>query len=142
MNTDLEIPHFEEAARSCAMQMMSNATYIQQELPTLELPVDLRARIEAVCDSLIGTKHDVISELFELTELIKTGIPDEKLAEKKERIVVWLGESIRELHETVLNLSEQCGADERYFSIFLLLVESATNILNAFNSVSQSSEAR
>jgi hypothetical protein len=142
MNNDLEIRHFVEAARSCAMQMMSNATYIQQELPTLELPVDLRARIEAVCDSLIGTKHDVISELSELSELIETGASVEKLSERRERIVTWLGEPIREMHEMVQKLSAQCGADERCFSVFLLLVESATNILNAFNSVSQSSEAR
>ncbi len=142
MNTDLEIPQFVEAARNCAMQMMSNATYIQRELPSLEVPVDLRAQLEAVCDSLIGTKHDVISELFELSELVETGASVEKLSQRRERIVTWLGEPIQQMHETIQHLSDRSGAGELNFSVFLLLVESATNIQNAFNSVSQSSQAR
>jgi hypothetical protein len=41
------------------MQIMSNAAYIQSELPSLTLPEGMSEQIAMLCDSLIATKHDV-----------------------------------------------------------------------------------
>ncbi len=41
------------------MQIMSNAVYIQSELPSLTLPEGIREQITMLCDSLIATKHNV-----------------------------------------------------------------------------------
>ena len=54
------------------MQMMSNATFIQRELPTPELRSYIRLQIETLCGSLIGAKHDIIMDLFKLAELFST----------------------------------------------------------------------
>ena len=57
-------------ARDCALIMMDNAGYIQSELANVKMPDALRTRTEQLCEDLVGTKHDVISELFRLDELL------------------------------------------------------------------------
>jgi hypothetical protein len=131
MKTDLEISSFIQATRSCAMQMMSNASYIQRELPTIEVPDELRAKVEALCESLIGTKHDVITELFELDEQARAGVSEEKLSEKMHRTVKWLCEPIQEMHELVQEVEQLTSKDPRYGLLFILIIESATNIANS-----------
>jgi hypothetical protein len=131
MKTDLEIPSFIQATRSCAMQMMSNASYIQRQLPTIEVPDELRAKVEALCESLIGTKHDVITELFELDEQARAGVSEEKLSEKMHRTVKWLCEPIQEMHELVQEVEQLTSKDPRYGLLFILIIESATNIANS-----------
>ncbi len=113
------------------MQMMSNASYIQRELPTIEVPNELRAKVEAVCDSLIGTKHDVITELFELDEQTRAGVSEEKLSEKMGRVVRWLCESNQEMHELVQEVEQLVSKDSCYGLLFILIIESATNIANS-----------
>ena len=113
------------------MQMMSNASYIQRELPTIEVPNELRAKVEALCESLIGTKHDVITELFELDEQARAGVSEEKLSEKMHRTVKWLCEPIQEMHELVQEVEQLTSKDPRYGLLFILIIESATNIANS-----------
>lgn len=55
------LDEFCSAAYACAMSLMSNAAYVQKELPTVELPTDIRASVESLCADWIGTKHDVIA---------------------------------------------------------------------------------
>ena len=132
---------FAHAARECAMQMMHNAAYIQRELPTIEAPPEIRTKIEAVCESFIGTKHDVITELFELDEQSQAGASLENLSEKMNRVERWLSEPIQEMHELITQLQVMVQTDSRYALMFFLLVESATNILNAFNAVRMAADA-
>lgn len=131
MKTDLEIPSFIQATRSCAMQMMSNASYIQRQLPTIEVPDELRAKVEALCESLIDTKHDVITELFELDEQGRAGVSEEKLSKKMQRVVKWMYEPIQEMHELVQQVQALVSADVRYGMLFFLLTESALNIVHS-----------
>lgn len=81
------------------MQMMSNAAYIQRELPKLELPEPIITKIKAVCESLIDTKHDVMTELFELADETQTDASN--APRKVQRIVQWLSEPIGEMHQLV-----------------------------------------
>ena len=131
MNTAPEISFFIHVTRACALQMLSNASYIQRELPSLDLPDELRRKIEAVCDSLISTKHDVITETFELEELAQSGVPQDRLDEKMGRISQWLCEPLGEMHELVMEVERMVSRDPGYSLVFILIVESATNIANS-----------
>lgn len=66
--TDPNLGNFLQEARQCAMEMLANASYIEGELPNVELPDNLRAMTAQLCTTLVGTKHDVISELAELDD--------------------------------------------------------------------------
>ena len=87
-----------------------------------------------MCESLIGTKHDVITELFELDEQTRAGVSEEKLSEKMNRVVKWLWEPIQEMHELVQQVQALVSADVRYGPLFFLLTESAVNIINSWPS--------
>ncbi len=52
--------------------MMENAAYIQKELPSLEMPDDLRTSSGKLCDELIGTKHDLMHEIFAASEWLES----------------------------------------------------------------------
>ena len=52
-------------ARSCALVMLYSATHIQNELANVQMNDALRTQTEQVCTALIGTKHDIITELDE-----------------------------------------------------------------------------
>ena len=139
MNPNPQLLTFSQAARECAMQMMSNAAYIQRELPTLELPEPTNTKIRAMCDSLIGTKHDVMTELYELADETQTDAF--QVPEKVQRIVQWLSEPIGEMHQLVIDLQVSLETNPQLFASFLLVAESATNILNAFNAASLAADA-
>ena len=66
---------------------------LQRELPTPELPEQTNTKIQVICDSLIGTKHDVMIEFANETQ---TGAF--QLLEKVQRIVQRLSEPIGEMH--------------------------------------------
>jgi len=63
-------------ACECAVQMMQNAIYVQKELPNVQMSDALRRQAGEICDQLIGTKHDLITELFDLDELLPTDASD------------------------------------------------------------------
>ncbi len=123
------------------MQMMGNATYIQTELPKLTLPEGAKEQIAALCDSLIGTKHDIISELFELSEVSESSASTDEINKRVERIIRWLGETIMEMNEVFQSLQTASEADGQFFGSWLLVVESANNILEPFNRASQAADA-
>jgi len=133
MNTDLVLS-FLSQARQCAMAMLDNGAYIESELPNVELPKGLHAKAKQVCSDLIGTKHDVIHEIFDIDDLLET-LPqdDDAISSRIQRIVDWLSEPIREMHELVQELQSASRNDHKYGLTFVLITESATNILNAFN---------
>ena len=55
-------------ARNCALVMLESATYIKSELAHVQMNDAHRAQTEQLRTALVGTKHDIISELFELDE--------------------------------------------------------------------------
>lgn len=141
MQTNPKLQIFASAAQNCAMQMMSNAAYIQTELPKLTLPEGAKTQISTLCDSLISTKHDVISELFELSEVSESSASPEEIKMRVERIIRWLWETILEMNEVVQSLQTASEADAQFFGSWLLVVESANNILEPFNRASQAADA-
>jgi hypothetical protein len=141
MHSNSNLPTFASAAQSCAMQMMSNAAYIQTELPNLTPPEGTKEKIAALCESLIATKHDVISELFELSEVSEASSSQSNIVKRVEMIIQWLGETIMEMHQVVQSLQTVSESDVQFFGSWLLVVESANNILEPFNRASQAADA-
>lgn len=127
------IDDFCSAAYACAMSMMSNAAYIQKELPTVELPTDARASVETLCADWIGTKHDVIHELGELKE-------SSNIVGRIRRIMSWFGEDMAKLQDQVRRLDALATAEDRYRLAYLLVGESGGNILRSFVAAGDSAD--
>lgn len=127
------LDQFCSAAYACAMSLMSNADYVQKELPNVELPTDIRASIESLCSDWIGTKHDVVHELAELKD-------SANIEDRVRRIMAWLGEDMVKLQEQVRKLEALASSDERFKLAYLLVGESAGNILRSFVSAGESAD--
>ena len=127
------LDEFCSAAYACAMSLMSNADYIQKELPKVELPTDIRASVESLCADWIGTKHDVVHELDELKE-------SSNIEERIRRIMSWLGEDMVKLQEQVRNLEALARSEDRFKLAYLLVGESGGNILRSFVAAGESAD--
>ena len=129
MNASPELTRFVGETHACAMQMLSNAAYIQKELPLLEMPDSLRNQIEKLCADLIGTKHDLIHEIHELDEFL-VAAPNQ-IEPWVERINGWIAEQVNSIDERVTAVTEAANTGAVPFSVAMLLMESATNILSS-----------
>jgi hypothetical protein len=127
------VPGAISAIRDCALIMLENASYIQRELPNVEMLEVLRLQTAEVCESMIGTKHDVISELFEIDELLKSKTDWAVVSSRTDRIIEWLWEDISKMHQVVMALLEDSQKNESHTLSLILVQESAANIINAFN---------
>jgi hypothetical protein len=142
MKTDTQtIRCYLAETRDFAIQMMQNAAYIQKELPSLEMPDDLRTSIGKLCDELIGTKHDLMHEIFEASEWLESDPDRFKLW--RELIRSWILEVIMTINECVKAVQEAVKNGSASPLVSLLVMESAANILNtapAFPAVSEDEE--
>jgi len=131
---------FMSAAGLCAQEMLSNASYVNGELSSLGLTPVYVQSIGEVCSSLIGTKHDVISELHELEEF--SAEPASEVVQRRvERVHRWLGEELPKLDNLVKSLESASQTKPEIGSAYVLVAESAVNILRSFSKVSNEAEA-
>lgn len=133
-----------EAVRAigdCALIMLENASYIQRELPNVEMREALRSQTAEVCESMVGTKHDIISELFEIDELLKSKTDWVVVSSRIDRLVRWLWEDISKMHQVVMALREDSQNNQNHTLSLVLVQESAANIVNAFNCVKAAVDA-
>ena len=121
------------AIRDCALIMLANASYVQRELPNVVIADPLRSQTAEVCDAMVGTKHDIISELFEIDELLKSDTESAIISSRLARSITSLWEDISRLHQVVMALRAESQRDKNYTLALILVEESAANILNAFN---------
>ena len=119
------------AARDCAHVMLSNAAYIQRELPGLELSAALRAPVESICSRLVGTKHDILTELHELQGTAGGCENPSEIVQIVTKILQWIQQDISELHEVVIALEKASEHDQGVTLAYLLVAESAVNIIEA-----------
>lgn len=115
--------------RECAVQMMMNAMYIQKELPNVRMSDELRERTEKLCSVLIGTKHDLVTEIFELDERLGSGAGNEEILRRVNRMVQWAGGDTLKMHEVVMALEAELESGVMDGGAYLLVSESAVNIL-------------
>jgi hypothetical protein len=132
---DSEIRAAMGKARTCAMVMLESAIYIERELPNVQLDEALLSQARQVCSDLIGTKHDIISDLFELNDewgaFPAPGLPN--VLSTMERLTSWMWEDISKMDQLVSALDAAAKRDPTYGLAYLLIAECATNVLNAFN---------
>ena len=121
------------AIRDCAFIMLENASYIQRELPNVVIADPLRSQTAEVCEAMVGTGHDIISELFEIDELFKSDAESAIISSRLARSIRWLWEDISRLHQVVMALRADSQKDRNYTLALILVEESAANIVNTFN---------
>jgi hypothetical protein len=120
--------------------MLESGTYIGRELPNVRMDEPVRMATVELCSRLVGTKHDIIHELFELDELLASGASDERIKSAIARIIDWLGDDIRQMHELVTALDAAAKNDPTRVSAYLLVAGSAVNILNPFNRAAEAAD--
>lgn len=128
-----KILEFQDHTRECAVQMMMNAIFIKQELPNVRMGDELRQRTVDLCSVLIGTKHDLITEIFELDEALGRGAGNVEVLRRINRMVQWTEEDALKMHEIVMALSEEAQKDVMNVGAHLLVSGSAVNILTPLN---------
>jgi flagellar biosynthesis/type III secretory pathway chaperone len=119
--------------RDCAFIMLENASYVQRELPNVEMTDLLRSQTAEVCDAMVGTKHDIISELFEIDELLKSDAELAVISSRFNRSIRWLWEDLSKLDQLVMALRADSQKNKNHIGASILVEESAANILNVFN---------
>ena len=118
-------------ARSCAVVMLESASFIQSELANVRMNDALRTHTEQICTALIGTKHDIITEVDELDELIDSDVSASDIHSKVNLLVGWLRNDITKIHQLVMALQSASKQDPACMDACVLVTESTTNILNA-----------
>jgi hypothetical protein len=138
MKTD-PINRFLMEARACAMQMMQNGAYIQEELPSLTMPDALRQSLQELCANLISTKHDIIHEIHEADDLLKSD-PDSGLLDLNlTNIRNWILESVGEMNQGVEAIQRAVTEGQADGILFMLVAESAMNVLHTLPAFPESS---
>jgi hypothetical protein len=113
--------------------MLENASYVQRELPNVIIDDPLRSQTAEVCDAMVGTKHDIFSELFEINELLESHAESAVISSRLARSIRWFWEDISSLHEVVMALRADSQKNQDHTLATILVEESAANILHAFN---------
>lgn len=121
-----------EAGIDFARDLLGNILYVQQELPNVDLPAELKSRVEGLCDVLIGTKHDAFSELTEVAEGLGPGGDETAARERLERIAAWLASDLRQIGPVVDALDGASLARPDCRLAYVLVAESMANVLVSF----------
>lgn len=121
------------------MQMMENATYIHKELPSLSMPQSSRDELNALCTSLISTKHDVMHEIIEINELVMVSPDSPAIAAGIERISNWFSKEVFSFDTSLSKVRQAVEAGQADVIATMLLMENGVNILtsipNSFEAV-------
>lgn len=138
---DSTVRKVREALYNCARAMFSNATYILGELDKVEMTDALRTQAEQVCNGLVSTRADIVSELSELDDLAASKHSASEIALRVKRIMGLIRDDVDKMHELVMALDAASEQDRAFSHAYLLVSESATNILNAFLSAAAAADS-
>jgi hypothetical protein len=118
----------------CTLVMQENAMYVERELPNVRMSDENLARTRAVCQSLIAARGDVYRIYSELDGgTIATAADRAVLMETAYRAVSRIHQSLLELADLVPALDADVDKDVGSAAASILVVESAGNILRAYN---------
>jgi hypothetical protein len=130
---------FQSAVVACAHTILANVLNVQRELPTIDIPEVHRGAIAQICTTLVGTKHDVVSELYDLHDIERSAAPD-VIGQHIRRVVQMLVDDLTQLDAVVRSLESASGSDQRIVLAYLLVAESAANILQTVAIVMDAAE--
>ena len=110
---------------------MENGVYILKQLPTLRVADAVRHQLETLCADLIATKHDLVHEIHEVSELAVKSPGDPAIKTGTNRICQWINEANGTFKAGVDAVHEAMARGEVDGLLSLLLTESGVNILRA-----------
>lgn len=135
------VQSFVTAARHCAGVILESASFIQKELVNVRIDADLKEQLERICTQMIATKHDVVHEIFEIAEALDSGTEPSEIQSRISNITSWIVEDIKDLHQIVMALDATSKEDRGCSLAYMLVSESATNVLHAFSIVMESANS-
>mgnify|MGYP000928014002 FL=1 len=121
-----------EAGGELARELLGNVLYMKEELPNVDLPAELLSRVEGLCESMIGLKHDTLSELTEVAEAFESGGNVTAAQERLARIEAWMGSELRRIGPVVGALDGASLAKPDCRLAYVLVAESMANVLTSF----------
>ena len=128
------------AAHHCAMEMMNNALYIRKEIPGVEFPPGIKETLSGACGAMLEAKLDLVSDLHALDEQVVAPLESVLCSSAFHRILARLDEAALLLHPAVVALKEAAGLEKRFQLTYLLVAESAVNVLNAHAAIHRPEE--
>ena len=135
---------------SSLADIAANVNYIQDELPVCDLSDAERSHIGKTCEEFEGAIYDVRKEIRNLEDKLgmHPGQPpfDPDIRNPDPQVTMgfigdWLLTEIKAMHETVLRLQAASSVAPDHGRAYLLVGESATNILRAYANARQALDA-
>ena len=123
------IRSFQEEARECAAQMTANGGYIQQELGNVRMNDELRTRTQELCTDFGALHFDLLSEILDINRLLEEDDSNDEILGRVELIEKWAQDEMLKMHGIVQELDAAAETDVMKVGAYLLLSESAVNIL-------------
>lgn len=129
-------------AQNCALSMSDNAAYVLKELPRVGLDHFTHEYAVACCLEFVDTQQKIRDDLISYLERERDySVSEERLRETSQRIFGRIREATRKMHLLVKDLEERSGRNPvEYGLAYLLVAESATNVLNSFNELQHTTE--
>jgi len=127
-------------AQDCASAMMEMAQYVQNELPNVKIEGPTLSKLTALLPEIAGagrTLHETVALLYALQLPAGAKIDQRGLIQGALQRTSTL---LLSLNEIVGSLSESSKHDQTRSLAFVLVAESAVNILNPFNRASAAAE--
>lgn len=127
--------------RDCAMLMRANAAGLQKELPKVRVDENLRAATRGLCERLSEVSSGVVSGVGELrdavlsAELDAAGVLRDLSGMEEQMMDVLAG-----FAELVDKLEQAGERDERCEPAFVLVIETAGNLLQRFQAAKTSTD--
>lgn len=131
------LQNFINEAQSCAQSFFDNASYIERELPRVEMTDNLRQMTSRVCRSLTVTRDNVFSELQSWKGSSFTSL---EFSQRVDEVIRLLSKDLNDLNVLVMSLRAQADIDQTYGLAHLLVGESATNIYQSFTRASEAAK--
>lgn len=131
-----QLSAFLSAAEACALEMLMNAHYMSEQLKSIDAPEPYRTAILDMCGVLVGTKHDIVDEVWcarDAPQPAESSIMQMRV----ERILQYLGEEMPKLDALVRRLDSASTTDSACSGLLLLVGESATNIYSSYARVQE-----
>ena len=119
--------------RDCTLIMFANACFIQRELQNVDMRDESRVNTVKICETMIGTKIDVISDIDSIDQILESDSKYIAVSSIINRVMGWLWDDISKMHELVMALRKDSDENKKYSLSLILVQESATNIRFAFN---------
>jgi hypothetical protein len=125
----------------CARWMVDSAIFITSELPNVQIDDSLRAATTTLCSHLVDAKQNAVNGIHGLDELLRDDPSDERIMWSVRFIVSGLRHAIVRMHELVESLRAAAERDPACSGAYILVAESAVNIMKPFNRASAAADS-